>query len=46
MRCSTFCNIPVFGREEDAADQLSAFLMLQFGKDVARTTIRARRSPI
>lgn len=33
-------NIPVFGREEDAADQLSAFLMLQFGKDVARTTIR------
>ena len=33
-------NIPVFGREEDAADQLSAFLMLQFGKDVARTTIK------
>ena len=33
-------SIPVFGREEDAADQLSAFLMLQFGKDVARTTIR------
>jgi hypothetical protein len=33
-------NIPVFGREEDAADQMSAFLMLQFGKDVARTTIR------
>ena len=33
-------NIPVFGREEDAADQLSAFLMLQFGKDVARVTIR------
>ncbi len=33
-------NVPVFGREEDAADQLSAFLMLQFGKDVARTTIR------
>lgn len=32
--------IPVFGREEDAADQLSAFLMLQFGKDVARTTIK------
>jgi len=32
--------VPVFGREEDAADQLSAFLMLQFGKDVARTTIR------
>ncbi len=33
-------NIPVFGREEDGADQLSAFLMLQFGKDVARTTIK------
>jgi Putative metallopeptidase len=32
--------VPVFGREEDAADQLSAFLMLQFGKDVARTTIK------
>ena len=30
----------MFGREEDAADQMSAFLMLQFGKDVARTTIR------
>ena len=37
---------PVFGREEDAADQLSAFLMLQFGKDVARTTIRGAASPI
>jgi hypothetical protein len=32
--------VPVFGREEDAADQLSAFLMLQFGKDVARMTIK------
>jgi hypothetical protein len=32
--------IPVFGREEDAADQMSAFVMLQFGKDVARTTIK------
>jgi len=30
----------VFGREEDAADQMSGFLMLQFGKDVARTTIK------
>ena len=45
-------NIPVFGREEDAADQLSAFLMLQFGKDVARITIKgaaftylSRRNP-
>jgi hypothetical protein len=33
-------DVPVFGREEDAADQLSAFLMLQFGPDVARTTIK------
>ncbi len=33
-------NIPVLGREEDAADQFSAFLMLQFGKDVARTGIK------
>jgi hypothetical protein len=32
-------NIPLFGREEDAADQLAAFLLLQFGKDVARRTI-------
>ena len=31
--------IPVFGREEDAADQLAAFTLLQFGKDVARRTI-------
>jgi hypothetical protein len=33
-------SVPVFGREEDAADQLSAFLMLQFGKEVARVTIK------
>jgi hypothetical protein len=32
--------IPVFGREEDGADQLAALLMLQFGKEVARTTIK------
>jgi hypothetical protein len=31
--------IPIFGREEDAADQLAAFILLQFGKDVARRTI-------
>jgi len=30
---------PVFGREEDAADQMSAFIMVQFGKDVARWLI-------
>jgi hypothetical protein len=27
--------VPLFGREEDAADQFSVFLMLQFGKDQA-----------
>jgi hypothetical protein len=31
--------VPVFGREEDAADQLAAFILLQFGNDVARRTI-------
>jgi hypothetical protein len=31
--------IPVFGREEDAADQLTAFILLQFGKDAARRTL-------
>ena len=39
-RCSTYYNVPVFGREEDAADQISAFVMLQFGKQIALTTIR------
>lgn len=32
--------VPLFGRQEDAADQLAAFIMLQFGKDVARLTIK------
>ena len=32
-------NIPVLGREEDAADQMAGFLMLQFGKGVARTAM-------
>jgi len=31
--------VPLFGREEDAADQLAAFILLQFGPDVARRTI-------
>jgi hypothetical protein len=31
--------IPIFGREEDAADQLAAFILLQFGNDTARRTI-------
>lgn len=30
--------IPIWGREEDAADNLAAFIMLQFGKDVAVRT--------
>jgi putative metallopeptidase DUF4344 len=32
--------IPVWGREEDAADRLAAFLMVQFGEDVANQTMR------
>ncbi len=32
-------NVPVFGREEDAADQIAGFIMLQFGKEVARRTL-------
>jgi hypothetical protein len=31
-----YLQIPVFGREEDAADGLSAYLMLQFGREEAR----------
>jgi hypothetical protein len=31
--------VPVFGREEDAADHLAAFVLLQFGKVVARRTL-------
>ncbi len=33
-------NVPVFGREEDAADQMAAFIALQFDKDTARTIIK------
>jgi hypothetical protein len=32
--------IPVLGREEDAADQVAAFVMLQFGDQVALTTVK------
>jgi Putative metallopeptidase len=32
-------NVPVFGREEDAADQFSAYMMLHFGPDEARRLI-------
>jgi hypothetical protein len=31
--------VPIFGREEDAADEFAGFIMLQFGKDVARRTL-------
>jgi hypothetical protein len=31
--------IPVFGREEDAADQMAGFILSQFGKDLARRTL-------
>jgi hypothetical protein len=31
--------IPVWGRPEDAADHVAALIMLQFGPEVARTTI-------
>jgi hypothetical protein len=32
--------VPVLGREEDAADQIAAFIMVQFGRDIARTTVK------
>ena len=32
-------HVPLFGREEDAADQFAAYLMLHFGKDQARRWI-------
>ncbi|MEA2903714.1 MAG: hypothetical protein QOG83_262 [Alphaproteobacteria bacterium] len=32
-------SLPVWGREEDAADKLAGFIMLQFGKDVAQVTL-------
>jgi hypothetical protein len=31
--------IPILGREEDAADQVAAFTLLQLGDDVARSTV-------
>ncbi len=34
-----YFKIPLFGNEEDAADQFSAFIMLQFDKDRARRLI-------
>lgn len=37
---SNLLRLPVLGREEDTADQIAAFIMLQFGRDVARTLIK------
>jgi hypothetical protein len=34
--------IPILGREEDAADQIANFLMLQFGRNIARRVIGGR----
>jgi Putative metallopeptidase len=34
-------DIPVLGREEDAADQMAGFIMAQFGPEVARRTLPA-----
>jgi hypothetical protein len=31
--------VPIWGREEDAADRLAALVMLQFGEDLARRTL-------
>jgi Putative metallopeptidase len=31
--------VPIIGREEDAADQFAGFIMLQFGKEMARRTL-------
>jgi Putative metallopeptidase len=32
-------DVPIWGRLDDAADRLAAFVMMQFGEDNARTTI-------
>jgi len=37
---SDILRLPVLGREEDSADEIAAFVMLQFGPDVARTAIK------
>ena len=33
-------DVPRFGREEDAADQIAVFLALQFNKDIGRTIVK------
>src|SRR5262249_20305206 len=37
---SDMLKLPVLGREEDSADQISGFFMLQFGSELARATIK------
>jgi hypothetical protein len=37
---SNLLRLPVLGREEDTADQIAAYVMLQFGREVARTLIK------
>jgi len=32
--------VPILGKEEDAADEIAGFMMMQFGQDVALTTIK------
>jgi predicted HD phosphohydrolase len=32
--------VPILGREEDAADEIAGFVMMQFGTDVALTTMK------
>lgn len=34
-----FYHVPIFGRQEDAADNFAAYIMLQFGKERARRLI-------
>jgi hypothetical protein len=37
---SDMLRLPVLGREEDAADEIAGFIMVQFGEEVARTAIK------
>ena len=37
---SNLLQLPVLGREEDTADQIAGFVMLQFGPEVAQTLIK------
>jgi hypothetical protein len=37
---SNLLQLPVLGREEDTADQIAAYVMLQFGPEVAATLIK------